>query len=607
MLIKLFRITILFCLFSGQCFAATYTTTQDGNWNTDATWGGGGHPTSNDDIAVIGHDVTYDAGESAVTWGNVTVNSGGMLCFPTTQSSKIVFNATAILTVNSGGEIRTGTTSAVGAVGAAYTLRFEWPQGAAARYVLVLNDGATVNIQGADVTQYAYLDSDWTSGQSFYVEGDYSSLWSAGQTFYIHVNAAYVTNGYQTQGKTYTIASVGAYDVGNDRTEITISESAPGITFSALYEGHRSKLLLVSRNVVLCDPGASLAVYGYNSYTEQIRCDLNQADGNRLVDFQRCLFYGWDRAFDGGYNLELNKCCLVNNYYGLYITTGSSGSFDCVSNYLPMYSNTSFSMGGDIASSSTSLNGSNRGTFRGEILSSLYAVSSSYDIKVYGVIFSNVRGGSTGAGYVYESDFIGNTTNLESAIARINGNIVGGTFSMESNSRNNVCVLEDATISGSDRFPLRIYTNAGNILPLDSGDTDWQVPESGNSWIMQEIPNSYCTYDTFVNQVAYSPINPMSVYTQARPTTLTFKIWPVGWTTSLDQDDVVLEAKYLDSASGITRTTVYNTSQTYANGAWRNCSVTFTPSQAGVVYFQLYFRSYESGDYVLIDPMWKVE
>lgn len=585
---------------------ATYTTTQDGNDQSDATWGGGGHPTSNDDVRVIGHKVTYDAGVSAVTWGDITINSGGMLCFPTTQSSKVVFNSTAVLTVNSGGEIRTGTTSTVGAVGAAYTLRFEWPQGASARYVLVLNDGAIVNLQGADVTQYAYLDADWTSGQSFYVEGDYSSLWAAGQTFYIHVNAAYVTDGYKTQGKTYTIDSVGAYDSGNDRTQITISESAPGITFAATYESHRSKLILVTRNVVLCDPGASLAVYGYGSYTERIQADLNQTTTNRLVSFQNCLFYGWEKALDGGYNLSLNKCCFCNNYYGGHVTTGLQGSFDCVSNYIPMYSNTSFSTSGDIVSSSNSIHGCVRGAFYGEILSSLYAATSSYDIKLYGVIVSNARGAGTGSGYVYESDFIGNTLNVESSIARINGNIAGGTFSIADNSRNNVCVLEDSTISGVDRFPLRVYTNAGDILPLDSGDTDWQAPESGNSWIMQEIPNSYCTYDTFVNQVAYSPINPMSVYAQARPTTLTFKIWPVGWTTSLDQDDVVLEVKYLDTASGITRTTVYNTSQTYANGAWRNCSVTFTPSQAGIVYFQLYFRFYQSGCYVLIDPIWSV-
>ena len=531
---------------------ATYTTTQDGNWNTDATWGGGGHPTLNDDIVVIGHDVTFDAGVSAVTWGNVTINSGGMLCFPTTQSSKIVFNATAILTVNSGGEIRTGTTSTVGAVGAAYTLRFEFPQGAAARYVLVLNDGAIVNIQGADVTQYAYLDADWTSGQSFYVEGDYSSLWSAGQTFYIHVNAAYVTNGYQTQGKTYTIASVGAYDSGNDRTQITISESPPGITFTALYEGHRSKLILVTRNVVLCDPGASLAVYGYNSYTERIQGDLNQTSVNKLVDFNNCLFYGWEKGVDGGLNLAITGCCFVSNNNGVNAGTNHTVTGDFVSNN----------------------NGVNAGT----------------NHTVTGDFVSNNNGVYQGTNHTVTGGFVSNATNV----------------SVSGNSIFQSVVLEDSTISGVDRFPIRIYTNAGNILPLDYRDTDWQTPESGNSWIMQEIPNSYCTYDTFVNQIPYSPIDPMAIVAQAQQTTLAFRIWPVGWTTSLDQDDVVLEVKYLGTASGITRTTVYNTAQTYANGAWRSCSVTFTPSQAGIVYFQLYFRSYESGCYVLIDPIWGV-
>ena len=123
---------------------ATYTSTQNGNWNTDATWGGGGHPTSNDDIAVIGHEVTYDAGDSAVTWGNVTINSSGILIFPTGANSTIVFNATGVLTVNSGGELRAGTS--VTPIGSAYHCYFRWPQGASVRNVLVLNDGGTINI-----------------------------------------------------------------------------------------------------------------------------------------------------------------------------------------------------------------------------------------------------------------------------------------------------------------------------------------------------------------------------------------------------------------------------------------------------------------------------
>ena len=130
---------------------ATYTSIQDGAWNTDATWDGGGHPSSNDDVAVIGHVVTYDAGVSSTTWGNVTVNNGGMLIFPVDSSWKMLFNATGVLTVNSGGEIRTGTSSAPDYMGAAYKGQLHWPQGSAARYVLVLNDGGAMNLYGTEI------------------------------------------------------------------------------------------------------------------------------------------------------------------------------------------------------------------------------------------------------------------------------------------------------------------------------------------------------------------------------------------------------------------------------------------------------------------------
>jgi hypothetical protein len=162
-------------------------------------------------------------------------------------------------------------------------------------------------------------------------------------------------------------------------------------------------------------------------------------------------------------------------------------------------------------------------------------------------------------------------------------------------------VIDDGTLSDANRFPMRIYTNVGTILPLVSGDTDFQTPDSGNSWVFEVTPNSGCGA-SLAGQIPYSPIDPIPAYATSGSKTLTYKIYPVGWSSSLDQDDVVLEVSYLDSASGITRTTVYNTSQTYAIDGWRSCSVTFSPAQDGIAYANLYVRKYESAAYLLIDP-----
>ena len=59
---------------------ATYTSTQSGDWDVAATWGGGGTPSASGDIANIasGHTVTYD--QALINQlGDVNINAGGIL------------------------------------------------------------------------------------------------------------------------------------------------------------------------------------------------------------------------------------------------------------------------------------------------------------------------------------------------------------------------------------------------------------------------------------------------------------------------------------------------------------------------------------------------
>tara|TARA_R100000988_G_scaffold101985_1_gene76129 strand:+ start:327 stop:2861 length:2535 start_codon:yes stop_codon:yes gene_type:complete len=68
---------------------ATYTSTQTGDWDQAATWGGGGTPSATGDIANIanGHTVTYD--QALVNQiGDVNINTGGILV----HSSQMVMN-----------------------------------------------------------------------------------------------------------------------------------------------------------------------------------------------------------------------------------------------------------------------------------------------------------------------------------------------------------------------------------------------------------------------------------------------------------------------------------------------------------------------------------
>lgn len=316
--------TSFLLLIAVQCFSATYTCTQDGNWNTDATWGGGGHPSANDDVVTINnasYDVVYDAGDSAVTWGNVSVTAGS-LSFPVNANSTMSFNATGVLAIGATGILNIGTSTS-SPIGAAYHCKIYWPQGAATRNVFTVVSGGTVNVYG-DPAFYgsaptADLNSDWSSGQTLYVTGDYTALWSAGQKFWIHKNS-YAT--WSTDSAIFTIASIGAYDAGNNRTPITITEAAPGVLYDAINatSGWQSKLLMISRNVELADPGAAAGVNGYSSYTERIRTSFSQNSNTFAINFNNCMWQGWDYAILGCNNI-FDGVVILNN--ALFVTAGA--------------------------------------------------------------------------------------------------------------------------------------------------------------------------------------------------------------------------------------------------------------------------------------------
>ena len=97
----LFFLTIFFFLFfieSQDAYAATFTATTTGLWNSSATWGGAGTP-ANADTKIInsGVTVTISSGNSVTTTGPITINSGGNLTISNGYSTG--------LTISTGGSI----------------------------------------------------------------------------------------------------------------------------------------------------------------------------------------------------------------------------------------------------------------------------------------------------------------------------------------------------------------------------------------------------------------------------------------------------------------------------------------------------------------------
>lgn len=629
----------------------TFNSAGAGNWNTDATWTEAGHPTANDDIVIITHAVTYDVGVSAVTWGNCTLNSGGILIFPIAASSKMLFNATGILTVNSGGELRAGTSGAP--IGSSYLCQIHWPQGAAARNVLVLNNGGKIDVYGDPVyygsAKTAILDSQWVAGGglTLYITGDYSSKWAAGQHFIIHDFAVYASS--TTDAESFEISSVGAYDAGNDKTPIVVTAAGDSDTFVV-----GAKLWMLDRNVELLDPGSSWAVNGYGAYTERIRFDNNQdiaRDAASIVNINEAIFRGWDRCPDGGDGLTCNGAVFLNNGYGLFSTIDSRmtdciaascyygvyggntfiGTLDIVACYVGMTTTYNIHVGGNIVgcyigfldtknlyldgniySCSRGIDGNEIGILIGNVEKCGYGI---YDVKMLRMA-GDIKDCSS-AGSYFNSNFsligsiTGNATGIftpDGVIKIKNGAFSGNTADMNSfasMSAEIAVICEDYTI-GAVKKELEIYTNVGNIIATHSGDAHWQAPPSGESFILDFAPNSYCNIGK-LEWLSLTPdiLNMMFAHVTSGVKTLTFKIYPIGWTSSINQDDIELEVLYLAGA-GVTRTRAVNITETYTNAGWRNMTVSFTTGQDGIVYFIINLKKYEAGCYILLDPEWTI-
>lgn len=567
--------------------ALALTATQNGPASNAATFGGVGTPTSaGDTFDTATYDVEWDIDDVATALGGATVSAGGLLWFATDQNTGIFFDATAVLAIASGGELRIGVAGAV--LNQAYTAKVHWLQGASVRNVFTTVPGSIVNAYGdPDLygsTKYGELNDNWTAGQTFYVVGDYSSLWVPGQRLWVHKYIDYVS--LATDAVIYTIDTVGAYDSGNDRTPITIVEAAPGVPFNA-----GGQIINLARNIEFIDPGSSEAVNGFSGYTERIRAQLAQSSTDYNINMHDCIVRGWDRFAAFSTNFIARDVVFLNCESPLY----SDDAADVVADFVSNQRNSRFSLDSQ---------------YQGKFVSSAVGFSQeasgmdiSGDIISCANVFSEIKSATVRGKIISCGTVAGNTNNrgllLKSTLLEKNTTIAG----MSAGNKRSM-VLSNCDVDGAVR-DLRVYENSGDILPLQSGDGDWQSPDSGFDTIYKMSPNTNCA-DQFAAQMELDPLNSMAAYVETGSQTLTFKIWPDGWTVALDQDDILIELNYLDAVSGVTRTTVVTGAGSFANGAWRDLTVTFNPLQDGLVYFNLYLRKYEAGKFVLIDPVWSI-
>lgn len=290
---------------------ATFTSVTTGDWDDGATWGntspgvkGTDWPGLAGDVVNIsnGDTVTYNVSETNQL-GIVTIDAGGILTFdPTMDTLLSIGNVDFIVE----GSLIVGTEATP--IDAAYTakiLHYSTSSGnelnaSACEEVSICGDP---DVYGS-ITE-GILYSTWSSGQTFTVTGDLTSLWTSGSTLALFVDGEY--SSYLTDIQLVTIDTIVA---NGDNTDITINEANPGYTFSA-----GAYVFNQERNVIYSSNGTeTFTIGGNDSSCGRIRI-LAPVDDRSLID-SAIICWNYETVL---YNVNLNNNIIHHIYQGATI------------------------------------------------------------------------------------------------------------------------------------------------------------------------------------------------------------------------------------------------------------------------------------------------
>lgn len=639
---------------------ADFTSTQTGNWDDGATWGntspgvaGTDFPGVSADTVTIAatHVVTYDSGDNeAVEYGDIVVS--GTLTFPTNADSTLTMGTTNAIIINSGGSFLAGSSTTP--IDATYQCKIIFRYTTTDRTCFDAKNGSTVEMYG-DPDYYgddfvADLDSDWTTGQTLYVTGDWTS-WPTDGMFCIHKNTRY--GSYATDIQFYTIASL-TYDSGNNRTAIVINETAPGLSFyqyyydgTNSYTGWNGKVWMVDRNIKMTTDSLTNGL--------DLTVDIDQTAGNNLKHFECVQFQGFEDCVSGVYNLWFNKCtvihlekffntshnltvtnCVVakgyssghafsgsikeqtNNwilgcYYGLTSISGwGSNITHLIGNYNPVY-NASQMIGPlnivlvGTSKGATSTNGLRIRALVYGCVARFIDNSSYTTISFDGYDLQGLTYGSLSEVYLY-GDIDNNGANCSVAHTghAVWKGTLNGAFYISSMLYSGAFFAIESTIDGT-YYNLWMGEDGGSLRSITNAATNWETPVSGNSWILEFNPNT----GQLAEQPAYGfPRKWNSTPILATHTTVTFKVFSKTWTdprintaaSSVLGIGLMFFISYPDGASDQTCIGQQSASQSLSNGAWTDITFTVAPGRDGILEWNFLVQDDENIT-ILIDPI----
>lgn len=623
---------------------ASFTSVQTGNWNDGGTWGntspgvaGTDYPGVAADTATIAasHVVTYDAGASTVAYGDIVIS--GTLTFTVGADSTLVMGTTNDITVNASGSFIAGTSTT--SIGAAYKCKIIFTQTTTDRTCFKVYDGATVSIYGAlsyfNSSVYGELDSDWTSGQTLYLQGDMTG-WPVGGYFCINKNTTY--SSFSTDTQHYTIASL-TYDSGNDRTALVINEAAPGLTFNKNNWGFTGRIYLLDRNVF----------FGVETFTttQELTLDFDQTVSNDTVHFEGVEFRGLEDFASGGYNLSFNYCTFA------HMDSILSGSYyatltNCVlyQMYQALYSvlqgiieNTAF-LGCDSSLYTTNSDvidcavvGANTALYGGTnrqgalienflIVSSDDGLRSAYNITAILTCYSvkypinivldsrisitayNTIEVATGTTRTYITGLYDNAGGSISVSAygsfTIFEGVITGAVAQSGFSLDGGAIFQNSTID-SKSVPYMFLSRQYEIRSLFSGDTNFQTPPSSNDWVLELKPDTDQNGYSFAHNTGDS-LNKTAITSSA--TKATIKVYVITWADPRinAKGGILLFGMY--SSAATSGTTAFNAAEasSIASGSWVSIEIPLTDAADGFFEWTLSVRDDEN-IILLLDPV----
>lgn len=590
---------------------ATYTSTQNGNWNDTATWGGGGYPSVAADIAVIGHTVTYNV-VSTTELGAITINSGGILTFSAAMSTKLTLGH-ADITVNNGGELRVGASGAI--IPKTYTAELIWnPTSDGAKGINIISGGKLTIYGDPDYYGSVFatqLYNDWNgSDLTIYLKGDFSSKWITGQRLVLHKGRKWnaTTCSDITGFAVVSINGAVTYDGAKSTVPISLIH-VPNTATSFLANGD---VLNISRNVSIYKLAASENVGVSTTYKPYIRGTGSLT--NCVVDSCKFLAVNW-----GSLLTSFNRTAWQNHI---------------VSGFAPgtPFDNTvmAFAVISSISAVGLAITNS-------YLLSTKYgygAISYTYNCRIYGYSINISSYCSTGM--VYESCFI---YSCNIAVTNTFGKLINCSigydefgnakdnnydlsFDREGSTFINCKTPSTLSISGrntvyiSMRFKFEHYQQIANAHYIcdaygditktaadGAGDNPTQR-SGGNADVIEAIPQSNCA------AVSYLELLNIRLWAAAGVSkTYRFYVqtdFAVG-SPPLPSAELKLYGQYLDAGSGGHLATVSSTQDitTRANAAdWSQyVEVTMNPAQDGYINLYLRLMGYEANKKVWVDPM----